>query len=68
MSGFVLTPLATVDIFHTGLTSRATSRTPLIALNKPSSMLVPFLQKVPLQIIAVMQGTINIRRILKQRQ
>jgi hypothetical protein len=54
MSGFVLTPLATDDISTSGPTSRATTRTPLIALNKPSSMLVPFLRKLPCAVIAAL--------------
>jgi hypothetical protein len=54
MSGFVLTPLATVDIFHIWTYIARPTKTPLIALNKPSSMLVPFLQKLPCAVIAAL--------------
>jgi hypothetical protein len=54
MSGFVLTPLATADIFHIWTYIAHHNQTPLIALNKPSSMLVPFLQWPPCAVIAAL--------------
>jgi len=103
MSGFVLTPLATVDIFQVWTyiarpnqdaadrveqaifdacaflaeaPMRGHCRPDLTALplrfwtlsRYPNYVIVYRPEKVPVQIIAVMQGKKNIRRILKQRQ
>ena len=54
--------LAPKPIFSTsGLTLRATTRTPPIAWNKPSSMLAPSLPKLPCAAILDAQGNEAIR-------
>lgn len=68
MSGYALTPLAKADIFEIWAYIAEDSEAGTDRIEQAIFDACAFVAEAPLQIVAVMHGKRNNRRILKQRQ